>query len=334
MSRLCLAAKLWWVTIGRAAFGCTDQCQCTDYSRCHLVCPNNARTYVHRIREVDGLSLDNISVAPAFPPIVLPEVVTAVYHRSRRRQSLVADAIAIPLNRLVNSKGKLKYRDRESLAKRFRISPHSQLIISGVSKDRFLEMLWERRSAELLEQLRLLNPDLVTSPNFSLFANAPRVDNLYNMKRIARVWREFAVAGIRCALHIYARTPTDMESWTTFVNDHPELTWVSVEFSTGLRRKRFAQMFLSWLVRFGDRTNRRLNVIVRGGRRHLGALRDHFRSVVYVDSDAFFRAMKNRQLEMGPDGKWNWESVFTLEGQPVDDILAENVRCIRQRGSS
>jgi hypothetical protein len=39
----------------------------------------------------------------------------------------------------------------------------------------------------------------------------PRLDNLFNMKRIALVWSEIQREGMPCALHLNARTDRDFE---------------------------------------------------------------------------------------------------------------------------
>jgi hypothetical protein len=50
---------------------------------------------------------------------------------------------------------------------------------------------------------------LVTTPNFSLFTNVPRPDNLHAIKRIGLSWAELVAGGVPAALHINARTDYD-----------------------------------------------------------------------------------------------------------------------------
>ena len=51
------------------------------------------------------------------------------------------------------------------------------------------------RSALIMSTLRDLGIALVSVPNFSLFLNVPRPDNLHSMKRIALGWAEFDGGG-------------------------------------------------------------------------------------------------------------------------------------------
>ena len=51
-----------------------------------------------------------------------------------------------------------------------------------------------------------LGVEMVNSPNFSLFTNVTRHDNLHNMKRIALTSAEFMAGGMPCALHVNVRT--------------------------------------------------------------------------------------------------------------------------------
>ncbi|MGH7268007.1 MAG: hypothetical protein ACREMB_24585 [Candidatus Rokuibacteriota bacterium] len=77
---------------------------------------------------------------------------------------------------------------------------------------------------------------LVTTPNFSLFADQPCWDDLHSIKRIALVHEEFLSEGLPAALHINARTDQDWERWRAYVAVRPEVTHIAFEFATGAGR--------------------------------------------------------------------------------------------------
>src|SRR5262249_46771006 len=149
----------------------------------------------------------------------------------------------------------------------------SKLVLSGVSRDRPIERYWEcARSSGFLDWLVAAKPDLVTVPNFSLFNNVPREDNLHAMKRIAICWQELAARRIPTALHLNGRTARDWERWTEFLVAYPEITAVSVEFATGAAFLERGNWHTDQLARIAQRVGRRLTLIVRGGIVHLERL--------------------------------------------------------------
>jgi hypothetical protein len=67
------------------------------------------------------------------------------------------------------------------------------LVIDGVATDQPLENYWGRaRDQGIIDYIVSLQPSLVTVPNFSLIADVPRYNDLYNIKRQAIAWHELA----------------------------------------------------------------------------------------------------------------------------------------------
>src|SRR5262249_54158581 len=133
-------------------------------------------------------------------------------------------------------------------------------------------------------------------PNFSLFSDKPREDNLYNMKRIAICWHELATRRIPAALHLNARTDRDWCRWREFLAAHPEISAVAFEFSTGAAARARAQWHLRQLQAVADEAKRPLTLVVRGGRALLHELRGHFGQVALIATDPLMRARKRRVL--------------------------------------
>src|SRR6185295_10010184 len=134
-------------------------------------------------------------------------------------------------------------------AERFAVAPGTPILVTGVSYEQPIENYWGlARGAGFLDDLAALSPALVTTPNFSLFSDKPREDNLYNMKRIAICWYELATRRIPAALHLNARTDQDWRRWREFLAAHPEINAVAFEFATGTAAKARAAWHLHHLL--------------------------------------------------------------------------------------
>ncbi len=65
------------------AFSCLDDC-CGKPDTCDGMCPNNPLGFRDRMREVNGLELDNIPRAAPCAASVLPSYIPYIYHGNRR----------------------------------------------------------------------------------------------------------------------------------------------------------------------------------------------------------------------------------------------------------
>lgn len=304
---------------------CIDQCACTDTSKCDNICPRKPSHFVARIREIRGFGMDDIPKAPDVRGPELPPIVPEIMHGKRRASALTVAAAAIPLSSVFYARtGQLRFLTRGNHEAQFKIRPQ-RLIIDGVAEDRHLENYWAAaRSAGIADAIRILRPDLITVPNYSLFTDVPRWDNLYNMKRIALSWYELHVGGNAVALHVNARTDRDYERWGAFLREHREIQWIAFEFATGASVIERGDWHATHLKRLNDKARRPLNLVVRGGRQHLNSLRASFQDVSFVTTDPFMKTMKRRRLRL-IGGKARWTPTMTFLGQPLDDLLADNI---------
>lgn len=309
------------------AFDCVMACECTDPNTCELVCPKNPAVFVARVREINGFGFEGIAAAPPATYSRLPRCVPLLYHKSRRTHGLETNAVAIPLSKLFHGRsGEPRFTNKQDLAKTLGFSPSALLVITGVDHEQPIENYWSNaRRCGFAEALGLLNPTLVTTPNFSLFTDVPRWDNLYNVKRIAICWHEFADLGLPAALHVNARTDRDWERWTEFLRAHDEIGAVAFEFKTGGANVERGRWHAGQLARLAADLDRPIRLIVRGGRVHLPQLSRAFARVVFVSADPFLKATKRRKLIWAPGMKPRWIRVLTLNGQPLDELLQHNV---------
>lgn len=302
-----------------------DHCTCAHPSTCDIVCPRNPSRFVARIREIRGFGLKDIPKAPITRNPDLPLVVPEIMHGKRRLSALVVDAVAIPLSEVFYARtGQLRFLARGNLEAAFRVRPQ-RLIIDGVAVDKHLENYWAAaRLAGFAEAVQILRPDLITVPNFSLFTDVPRWDNLYNMKRIAICWQELQAAGNAVALHVNARTDRDYERWGAFLRDHREINWLAFEFATGAAIVEGGDWHTAQLRSLPDKAHRPLNIVIRGGRQHLAHLRKSYQTVTFISSNPFMKTMKRRRLRIvGTRGRWI--PTMTFLKQPLDDLLAANI---------
>jgi hypothetical protein len=312
------------ISIEHPAYDCMEFCKCADPSLCNYVCPRNVRHFVARIREVNGLKLDNVEAAPLTAISRLPTVVPMIYGRARRSCALRTECVGLSLLRLFSTKnGRPLVANAAALADRFRYAPDAKLILVGVGPDSELENYWSRaRSADCLNFIASLKPALVTTPNFSVFSDVTRWDNFQNMKRIAICWSELARRGVPTALHLNARTEKDYERWRDFLRDHPEITALAFEFKTGPGSPKRGAWHAMRLAEVAEKVPRPLTLVVRGGRRHLQALSNFYSAIAYLATDPYMRTIRRRQLDWTPGKRIRWTRVSNIS---LDTLLQHNV---------
>jgi hypothetical protein len=311
-------------------FSCEDLCRCNDEERlkCPHVCQSKAHEYSRRLREVDGFDLGTIKSAPEVAIPALPSVIPWIDGRSCLAGPLDLPMVAVPLRRLFSGRtGRATPRDRESLAARFAATPQTAILVTGVSYEQPIEDYWSlARGAGFLDDLAALGPAMVTTPNFSLFSDKPREDNLYNMKRIAICWYELASLGIPTALHLNARTDQDWRRWRDFLIAHTEIGSVAFEFRTGAAPRARASWYMQQLVTIAGAVGRPLSLVVRGGRALLPALRAHFRQVAFIAPDPLMKARKRQVLLPGSSPRRTcWRKVAYQRREKVDQLFLQNL---------
>ncbi len=308
-------------------FDCNDFCSCADPALCDTVCRNKPDTFFERYLEIGGFDLKSTPKVPALPAPSLPPVIPLIGHKYSRHAVLNEPVIAVPLYELFHmGSGQPLVRTRAELAARFRIPEEAVVVASGVDRDIKLEAWWAFADRSLIHvTLRDLGIALVTVPNFSLFLNVPRPDNLHSIKRIALSWAELMTAGIPAALHLNARTDRDYARWMRFVRERPEVEIVAFEFGTGAGAPNRIDWHVDRLCRLADAAGRPMTLVVRGGAPVLQRLRRHFAHVVLIETDAFARTLKRRRAELTEGGRLRWPRISTPKGAPIDELLAHNI---------
>ncbi len=130
----------------------------------------------------------------------------------------------------------------------------TSIILSGTDTDAALERWWSLGTVKRRSMIRIfadIGILFATTPNYSLFLEQPRWDDMHAMKRIAIIHSEFANEGIPAALHLNARTDRDYERWTEYLINRQEISHLAFEFTTGTGWLRRRQFHLEHLIRVG-----------------------------------------------------------------------------------
>ena len=226
------------LSVRLSLYNCLDYC-CEDPDACDIVCRNNPQVFVRSIREVGGFELDNIPRAPKRLSASIPSLVPILYSGTSRERPFYTSAVCIPLYKVMPRHGRYtRFEDASTVAERFRFVSGTPLLLTGVAKDRDVEAWWHlgSRRLDIIRKFREWGVRLVTTPNFSLFSDRPRWDDLHSIKRIATTHEEFLQVGVPAALHLNARTERDWQTWTKYVKSRDEVTHVAFEFGTGAGR--------------------------------------------------------------------------------------------------
>lgn len=308
-------------------FDCVSLC-CGQPSTCTIPCPKNPN-FADRLAEIDGLDLLKVPVAPsssAHPS--LPSVIPMFMHRGKRERAFVHSAVALSMFNLFRpGTPELRVQTREALSAAYLLGAGTDIVLSGTADDNPLERWWGLGSPgrrEAARALATLKPLLVTTPNYSLFCDRVRFDDLHAMKRIAITAEELASAGLATAVHVNARTDRDYERWTAFLRNQPAIGFIAAEFATGAGRAERVLWHMSRLASLQEAVGRPLSLVMRGGAEILPLVRKRLHAVHYIETTSFMKAMK-RQIAMPiSDGTVRWVPKPTNKDQPVDDLIEHN----------
>ena len=305
-------------------YDCLVNC-CGKPEQCDSVCRNKPRDFVKRIREISGFRLDNVRRVARLPEIQLPSVMPVLFHGNSRKMPFAAPAVCLPLYKIIGRcYGERRYADADAMAVEFRFEAGTPLLLTGTATDRPLERWWSLglRRLDVIRMLHKLGVELVTTPNFSLFTDQPRWDDMHSMKRIAITHEEFLREGVRAALHVNARTERDWERWTEYIRSRSEVTHVAFEFKTGAGWAGRIGWQATQLANLARGVGRPLHLVLRGGGADiLPGLVDAFCKTTVVETTSFMKAIRRQRGTRTADGKIIWE---TARNASVDELLAHN----------
>lgn len=308
-------------------FDCLSLC-CGQPDNCDKVCRNHP-DYADRVREVSTFALDTISRSNIVSSPPLPSVIPVIFHGHRRETPVQTAAVALSLYQMFNRRdGSLRFATHEALCAAFKIATGTPIVLTGTDRDPPLERWWslgERRRREIIRSARAAGVILSTTPNYSLFIDVPRWDDLHAIKRIGLVHYEFLSEGMPVALHINGRTDTDFRRWTEFVQARPEITHLAYEFTTGTGWAGRREQHAAWLAELAMQIGRPIDLVVRGGTEVLPALASVFSRVTVLDTTSFMMTMMRQRAVPSGNFRMVSEPAPTTKGEPLDGLLASNI---------
>ena len=321
------------MNVGKPAFDCLDYC-CGGLESCDVVCRRKPGDFVRRVREVGGFALDDVPRSSGVSGRALPPVIPVVYHGGSRCGAFAEPMVSLPLYGFIErGSGGVRFRNMEAVAEKYGIAPGARLLLTGTAQDGPVERWWglSDRRLEVIRGLRDLGVEMVTTPNFSLFVDRPRWDDLHSMKRIALCHEEFLRKGVRAALHVNARTETDWERWTEYVAARDEVRDIAYEFATGAGRAGRMEWHMRHLSALGREAGRKLHITVRAAPAEvLGRLAQVFDGVTFLDTNAFMKTVKRQRACPCSGGRVRWERGPTAPDESVDALLEHNWDVVRE----
>jgi hypothetical protein len=308
-------------------FDCLSFC-CGTPNNCDRVCRNHP-DYALRVREVGGFDLAAIPRAKRLFVPRLPPTSAILFHGNSRSAIIAPGSIVLPLSKVVNRQdGTPRFASPNELRAAFGVHPSTQVFLSGTERDPPLERWWrlgEASRRNTIRSLKTCGVSFVTTPNFSLFINRPRWDDMHALMRIAIVHWEFLDEGMPAALHVNGRTEHDFARWGLFLRTRPEISHIAYEFTTGTGWGDRCKDHAAWLLQLAQFVDRPLHLTVRGGSKILPTLASAFSQISVWDGTAFMKSMNRQRAVRLPDGRIEWKSSPTRPGAPLDKLLNHNI---------
>lgn len=307
---------------------CLAYC-CRDPERCDKVCRVNGARFAGYIREIRGLDLSNVPRAQKLIVPPFPVAVPVMFHASRISRTVPVNAICLSLYKMFDRRtGEPRFDTHEALCAAFKLSAGTRVLLTGTDKDPPLERWWgigEQKRRGIIQTLVRSGVKLVTTPNYSLFTDVPRWDDMHAMKRIAWVHHEFLDEGMPAALHVNGRTETDFARWTDYIGCRAEIAALAYEFTTGTRFAGRMEQHAEWLCKLGADVGRPLHLVVRGGTEVLPELVAAFAGITVLDTNAFSWTTHRRRAVLSDNGRVVPVKFLTEPGAPLDALFAENI---------
>jgi len=312
----------------QAMFGCFVDCgSCgVEEGACDYTCPRKPNFW-RDWAEVGGLEPKQRRDLPGLH-LTLPRYVPMLRHGSSRTDALPEEIVALNTFEVVDSTCHSHDSSPESLRERVKVSPSADVLLISVNQDRYVESFWGHRDQQRLADLARLGVAAMSTPNFSLFDDAPRLHSVRNLWRIIRSAEDIADAGIVPIVHVNALADEDWKVWVSVLRDNPAVRHVCKEFQTGLSDPDRAAKAVQGLRRLQQAVGRDLHPIIVGGRRVAHDVACYFPSFTIVDSAPFFATVSRKRILVRGTSATQIDNP-TAPGEQLDDLLQDNVRAYR-----
>jgi len=156
-------------------------------------------------------------------PVHLPVLVQAY------ADSVGLPWVALHAGRVFGPAGSaLTPKHRSPLHTVYRLSAETRLALEFYVEDRVLEGVWAHRR-QLIDEIRSLSFDLILSPNFSVWRDHSRFEQLVQQRRSFAFYHELRDAGLPAIPDIgWSFFEPDGRLWADWINSQPGLAAVSI----------------------------------------------------------------------------------------------------------
>jgi hypothetical protein len=137
--------------------------------------------------------------------------------------------VALHAGRVLGVTGRgLTPKHRRPIHEVYRLAPGTLLALEFYVEDRVLEGLWANRRC-VIRELRQLGLNLVLSPNFSVWRDHSRFEQLVQQRRSFAFYHELIEAGLPAIPDVgWSRFEPDGRLWSEWINAQPDLRAVSI----------------------------------------------------------------------------------------------------------
>lgn len=308
-------------------YDCYDNC-CGGKADCQTVCRENPR-FADQYNEIRGFDLG--STPKTFP--LAPELphgpVPIIYHSGHKANGIKLNAVFLRLRELVNFEGQfVKFKSKKQLCHHFGIHTDTKIYVTGIDKDRHIEKWWtltSRIRPRIIQQLKAAGVSLITTPNYSMMTDVPRLDNLHSMKRIADNFAEFQGMGLPAALHPNSRTDRDFERWAELIASRREIKVLAYEFGTGAGRIDRIALHIAGLVKIATKSRRDLDIIIRGNTNAILPLSKAYKNVTYIETSSFMKSAHYKKAVRRGNNRLTWTTHISDEATQLNQLFAHNI---------
>lgn len=305
---------------------CFERHCCEGKADCNYLCPSNPR-FSQMMNEVQGLRFDRL------PPVVqrrvsLPEYVPSILHHSRRGRPLTVPIAAIPVEQVLQVKGKhmrAVATDPASLRAKLCLDADTRIVLNCVRKDDPIERLWEYWvQDDVPGQLSGLDIDLVIAPNFSHLQGVVRLESIGNRMRQLMCVRDMVAAGLNTVPHLSVLDPHDWDFWREWLARNPKVKRVAFEFETGYKQVADGIDAIGRMAAVQRAIDRELHLIVVGGTQYHSEVTAAFRKHTFIDASPFYNTVMRQRARLAA-GQLAWSENPTEPAELLDDLLENNL---------
>ncbi len=311
--------------------GCYQKCAGCFREPCDYTCPANPVLFAKSVDEVGGLGTLPDRLRPVLQPN-FPGYIPQIYHGFGRHRVLRETYVSVPIHHICrfNHRGQLesKYASRQAMLDDFKLSRRTNIIITCVAKDHWIEGLYERRKG-ILSALKLLDPVAVTVPNFSFVRDSPRTNSIWNQTKGFRVIEEMNDAMLPTIPHLQAQTAKDWGRLEELFVLFPDCKYACMEFQTGLNHEDPAypsrEVYRHHFQAFHKSAGGLIHPIVLAGYLEIGFLSEICPSFSVIDANVFLKTVNYQVATPITGGKRRWRPANPVQAADLSRLLEANI---------